>query len=170
MRTFVFDNDFERDYVLQFISELEDCKEKEITIYFNSTGGTVSYAELLTDYINKTSKKRKYTLIAYYFIESCAFDFFVKTKCYKKIVLDACHIVVHLSKPTIEGKLVSKKQRASYKDKSTQEFFSFIDKSNREYLIFYKNLEIPEDLMKIIEKGGDAVIPVELMREIIKNI
>ena len=162
--TFTFDAEFERDSVIQLIDDIEKCKSNNITIYFSSTGGIVSYAELLIDYINR--QKKNILLIAYYFIESCAFDFFIKAKC-KKEIKDTCITMVHLSKPIIDGKMITKIGRKKHPQHI--EFFNQIDSTNKGYCEFYRKIGLPEDYMKKIEKGEDVKIPVDLMRKIIKR-
>lgn len=164
--TFTFDSDFEKDSVLELMDKIEGCKDKNITIYFNSTGGIVSYAELLIEYINTSKKKIK--VVAYYYIESCAFDFITKIRC-KVEIKDTCLIMVHMSKPIIGDKLVEKKDRYRYKKKETQDHFREIDKVNEKYCEYYRKLGIPENLMEEIEAGENVVIPLDLMREIIKR-
>jgi hypothetical protein len=167
MKTFIFDGEFEKDIVDELINKIDNCKDKNIEIFFSSTGGETAHSEVLINYINKISKKKKLKFIAFNFIESCAFDFFVNIKNCKKEIFDNCVILAHLSKPYVDGKVVTKVNRVKHKDRSIQELFLKIDRENEKYCKLYRDVGIEEDLVKNIEKGKDVIIPVEMMRKIV---
>lgn len=78
------------DKLVDALNLLED--KKLLTVYFNSSGGSVDWMEAIIDVINQNQEKMQ--LIAFGEINSAAFDIFFRSKCDREILpetIGICH-------------------------------------------------------------------------------
>lgn len=72
--------------LLKKIAEAINSDSRHITVYLSSTGGKTSVMTALIEMVN--SNKDRFSLVAYDFIGSAAFVFFIKAKCNKKVLIN----------------------------------------------------------------------------------
>lgn len=68
--------------LLQKVAEAINSDAENITVYLSSTGGKISVMTALLEMVN--SNKDRINLVAYDYIGSAAFVFFIKAECNKK--------------------------------------------------------------------------------------
>lgn len=157
MKTFCFKNEIEVENLESLINDIEEKKDKEITIYFCSGGGSVSAADAYIDYFNYCG--RTFTFIAYDEISSAATRVFFKSKT-KRRILPTAWAIIHL--PDSKFSLNELLKR----DPLTVGLREWHDRFVEKTIALYRSWGIPESEIKIIEKGEDVFLDAARLREI----
>lgn len=129
-------------------------------IFLSSEGGHVDCAGAMTTLVNRYVQVT--TITTYFRLESCAFDFFFKSKCYREI-LDSTMGMIHLK--TWGGDI-----KEGLKQEARTEFIkNEMKKSLPHSVSFFKTLGVTDAEIRKFKEGEEVYFNSERLKKMLKR-
>jgi hypothetical protein len=148
----MFDSEITTESIESLISKITE----DVTIYFDSKGGSAIVADYFVDFTKRT--EHKITLITNWGVKSCAFNIFLMSKT-KKIVLDSGFGICHLVNRDVNTTDIVKN------DELTKFLLGDIDIVNKRLIEFYERIGIRNEQISEYQKGEDVFIEPKQLKE-----
>ena len=131
-----------------------------LNIYFSSPGGNITTGEAIINLINRRANAT--TLTAFFGLESCAFNIFFKSKCYREIL------------PSVIGMIHLTTWGGSIKEGLvTEPRTEFIKKEMKRSLAintnFFRELGVSEEELLKYKKGEEVYFNDEQLKRMLKR-
>jgi hypothetical protein len=160
----VFDSEINSSVIGSYLTGIQriinQSPDAKIVIYFSSSGGSFTHANLLLSYLN--SLHNNIILFAFHQISSAAFKVFFEFKGLKDI-MDNTFSVIHKGSKNIIAR-----------DLDNTDSFDFfmtnkiIPIMNEQVIEFYKNIGLSKKELLRIEAGKDLMLHTERLRKILR--
>ena len=163
-KVIVFQAPLEADTVGELITSLNNTKEKNIDLYFCTSGGDTGGKDALLHFINNNLIKRKnLTLYANGFIQSSGVLFLLEVNC-KKVILPSTSIMIHKIKAFLRGKELKLNSKSTYSHKT---LFSCTESENEMMYDLYRRKGFSEEIIDHVKEGVDVYINNEDLMKIL---
>jgi len=161
----VFDTEINSVAIGNFLTGIHriirQTPDAKIIIYFSSSGGSLTHADLLLSYLN--SLQDNVILFAFHQISSAAFKVFFEFKGQKDI-MDNTYSVIHKGSKNILARDLD----------NTDSFDFFMTNKmmpamNKQVIKLYKSIGLSKRELIKIENGKDLMLHTERLRKILRN-
>ncbi|MBN2837877.1 MAG: ATP-dependent Clp protease proteolytic subunit [Fusobacteriaceae bacterium] len=163
----VFNSELSAETVGQLINSLQNTKEKNIDLYFCTSGGDTGCKDVLVHYINNTlvKNKKNLTLYANGFIQSSGVLFLLEVNC-KKIILPSTSIMIHKIKAYLNEKELKLTSKSTYSHKT---LFTCTESENETMYELYRKNGFSEEIIDHVKSGIDVYINNEDLMKILNG-
>ncbi len=163
-KTIIFESEINKDSVQELIDNIEDNIEKEITIYFTTSGGNNSDTLSLISFLENTDAD--ITLVGTWGINSNGFILFYRLIKLKRKLAEDVYASVHLSYREISTNNILKDKD----DADGEKFYlEILKKRNEINLKFYEQLGLTPAELKKIKKGYSVLLGRDRLLEILEK-
>jgi len=161
----VFDTEINSAAIGNFLTGIHriirQTPDAKIVIYFSSSGGSLTHADLLLSYLN--SLQNNIILLAFHQISSAAFKVFFEFQGQKDI-MDNTFSVIHKGSKNIIARDLD----------NTDSFDFFMTNRmmpvmNKQVIKLYKSIGLSKTELKKVENGKDLMLHTERLRKILRN-
>jgi hypothetical protein len=161
----VFDSEINSSVIGGYLTGIQriinQSPDAKIVIYFSSSGGSLTHADLLLSYLN--SLHNNIILLAFHQISSAAFKVFFEFKGLKDI-MDNTFSVIHKGSKNLIARDLD----------NTDSFDFFMTNKmmpvmNTQVTKLYKRIGLSKTELQKVNKGKDLMLHTERLRKILRN-